>query len=186
MTPWEIDALEIANCNCAIGCPCQFDSLPTYGNCEAAVGFIIRTGHHGDVKLDGVKAAAVAHWPGPIHEGNGSIQLIVDSSASLEQCRAIETIFSGGDTEDMATVFWVFDKMAPNKLETLTKPIDLAVDMDARSAIPSRAKSIGLASIFLMDSNIELRRWQAEPRPHQAQSRLKTTRGPMRIYAGSI
>jgi hypothetical protein len=132
MTPWEIDALEIANCNCAIGCPCQFDSLPTYGNCEAAVGFIIRTGHHGDVKLDGVKAAAVAHWPGPIHEGNGSIQLIVDSSASLEQCRAIETIFSGGDTEDMATVFWVFDKMAPNKLETLTKPIDLAVDMDAR------------------------------------------------------
>lgn len=133
MTPWEIDALEVANCNCAIGCPCQFNSLPTSGNCEAAVAVVINKGFHGDVRLDGVKVAATAHWPGPIHHGNGTIQLVVDASATEAQRRAVETIFSGGDTEDMATVFWVFNKMAPNHLETLYKPIDVAVDIETRT-----------------------------------------------------
>ena len=132
MTPWEIDATEIANCNCSFGCPCQFNSLPTHGNCEAAVGFIIKSGHYGDVKLDGVKAALMAQWPGAIHQGNGTIQLVVDTAVTPGQRSAIETIFSGGDTEDMATMFWVFSKMSPNRLETLTKPIDASVDIEAR------------------------------------------------------
>jgi hypothetical protein len=44
----------------------------------------------------------------------------------------VETIFSGGDTEDMATVFWVFNKMAPNQLPVLYKPIDAEVDLETR------------------------------------------------------
>lgn len=132
MTPWEIDATEIANCNCNSGCPCQFNSLPTNGNCEAAVGFVINHGFHGDVRLDGVKMALIAKWPGPIHMGNGTVQLVVDSSATPAQRDAVTTIVSGGDTEDMATMFWVFSKMSPTKLEVLSKPIDLAADLDAR------------------------------------------------------
>ena len=132
MTPWEIDATELANCNCAFGCPCQFNSLPTNGTCEAAAGIIIHSGFHGDVRLDGVKAAFVAQWPGPIHLGNGTIQLILDDAVTLAQRKALEAIFTGGDTDDMATVFWVFDKMTPNKLETLIKPIDAAIDMETR------------------------------------------------------
>ena len=31
MTPWEIKAKEFVNCNCAYGCPCQFNALPTKG-----------------------------------------------------------------------------------------------------------------------------------------------------------
>jgi len=31
MTPWEIRTIEFANCNCAYGCPCQFNAYPTYG-----------------------------------------------------------------------------------------------------------------------------------------------------------
>jgi len=133
MTPWEIDALEIANCNCSFGCPCQFNSLPTNGNCEAAVGFIIKSGFHGDVRLDGVKMALTAKWPGPIHLGNGTVQLVVDSNASPAQRDAVATIASGGDTEDMATMFWVFSKMSPTKLEVLSKPIDFDVDIDRRT-----------------------------------------------------
>lgn len=133
MTPWEIDALELANCNCSFGCPCQFNSLPTHGNCEAAVGFVIKKGHYGDVTLDGVKFGMTASWPEAIHMGNGTIQLIVDASASPEQRAAIEAIATGSDTEDMATMFWVFNKMAPNRLETLSKPIDLAIDPERRS-----------------------------------------------------
>ena len=41
MTPWEIKAREFANCNCAYGCPCQFNALPTKGYCEAAVAMEI-------------------------------------------------------------------------------------------------------------------------------------------------
>ena len=133
MTPWEIDALEIANCNCSFGCPCQFNSLPTNGNCEAAVAFVIKSGHYGDVPLDGVKLALTVKWPGPIHLGNGTVQLVVDSSATPAQRDAVATIASGGDTEDMATMFWVFSKMSPNKLDILSKPIDMKVDMEART-----------------------------------------------------
>ena len=85
MTPWEIHAIEVANCNCAYGCPCQFNSLPTYGNCEAAVGIRINEGHYGGVSLNGMNVALTAKWPGPIHEGNGETQLIVDERASAEQ-----------------------------------------------------------------------------------------------------
>lgn len=142
MTPWEIDALELANCNCAFGCPCQFNSLPTDGTCEAAVGFIIKKGHYGNVRLDGVKFGMMAKWPEAIHLGNGTIQLIVDSGASPEQRAAIEALGTGGDTEDMATMFWVFDKMSPNRLETVVKPIDIAIDLEARTG------HVNIAGVF--------------------------------------
>ena len=34
MTPWEIKGREFGNCNCAYGCPCQFNALPTHGHCR--------------------------------------------------------------------------------------------------------------------------------------------------------
>lgn len=133
MTPWEIDASELANCNCDFGCPCQFNSLPTHGSCEAAAGFIINKGFYGDLRLDGLKAAFTAKWPGAIHQGNGTMQRVIDPAASPAQRAALQSIFSGGDTEDMATVFWVFNKMSPNQLETLVKPIDAVIDIEART-----------------------------------------------------
>src|SRR5205085_12520038 len=38
---WRVKATELANCNCAYGCPCQFNSLPTHGNCRAAVAMTL-------------------------------------------------------------------------------------------------------------------------------------------------
>lgn len=132
MTPWEVHGREIGNCNCDPGCPCQFMSLPTHGTCEAAAGFEFDSGHYGDVDLSGTRCAMVVKWPGPIHEGNGTMQLIVDENASPEQRAALEKITLGEDTEEMATMWWVFSKMSPNKLETLVKPIELEIDIDAR------------------------------------------------------
>lgn len=34
---WMLKGPELTPCNCAWGCPCQFNSLPTNGNCRAAV-----------------------------------------------------------------------------------------------------------------------------------------------------
>ncbi len=132
MTPWEVHGHELVNCNCATGCPCQFLALPTYGHCEAVAGFEFDSGHYGDVDLSGTKAALVVKWPGAIHEGKGTMQIIVDESASPEQRDALFRIMTGEDTEEMATMWWVFSAMSPTKLKTLYKPIEIELDMETR------------------------------------------------------
>jgi len=52
---WTIKGHEFINCNCAYGCPCQFNALPTHGFCEAVGGFQIDQGFHGDTKLDALR-----------------------------------------------------------------------------------------------------------------------------------
>lgn len=133
MTSWELHGHELANCNCATGCPCQFMALPTHGNCEAVAAFEFDSGHYGDVDLGGTKAAMVVQWPGPIHEGGGTMQIIIDEKATPAQRDALRKIMTGEDTDDMATMWWVFSAMSPNKLETLFKPIEMDMDMESRT-----------------------------------------------------
>ena len=66
---WHLKGRNFSHCNCSYGCPCQFNALPTHGNCEAVVGIVIDEGNHGGTKLDGLMFAGVFSWPGPIHEG---------------------------------------------------------------------------------------------------------------------
>jgi len=132
MTDWSIQAEEMANCNCNFGCPCQFGVLPTDGTCEAAVVFDIKNGHYGDVNLDGLRAAGVYKWPGAIHEGNGEMQLIIDENADDNQRAALQAILTGQDTEEMATMWYVFSVMAPNQHETLYKNISLDLNQTDR------------------------------------------------------
>ena len=89
ITKWRITGEEIANCNCAWGCPCQFNALPTTGNCEALAGWQIEEGFYGDTQMDGVKFARLFYWPGAIHEGDGTMQMIIDEGASREQREAL-------------------------------------------------------------------------------------------------
>lgn len=131
---WEIKAREFANCNCAYGCPCQFNALPTDGTCRAAVGYVVDEGHFGDVDLAGVVTAGLYSWPGPIHEGKGSMQLIIDENASPAQRDAMLKIMQGEETEPMATMWSVFATMCTTKFEPLFKPIDLTIDVEARTA----------------------------------------------------
>jgi len=131
MKDWKIKALELANCNCNFGCPCQFSQAPSDGTCEAAATFQIQEGHHGDVDLSGLKCAGVYKWPGAIHEGNGEMQLIVDPSATNEQRQALEAIMNGEDTQEMATMWWVFSAMSPNKHPTIYAPIEMEYNSEA-------------------------------------------------------
>ncbi len=135
MTPWEIHAVLVANCNCAYGCPCQFDALPTYGTCEAADGFQIEKGFYGAVSLDGLNVGILAKWPGPIHEGNGERLIIIDEQATNEQRNAIEKIVSGEDTEELATIFWVINAMTTIRHKTLYLPIKIEADMEGRRGL---------------------------------------------------
>ena len=132
MTLWELHGRSFGNCNCAYGCPCQFNALPTDGTCEAAVGYIIDKGFYGNIRLDGLMAGFTVKFPGPVHEGNGEQQLVIDERATEEQRTALQTIMTGGDTEEMATMFWIYSAMAPKKYDTLFKRLDFDIDIEAR------------------------------------------------------
>ncbi len=146
MIDWAIKGKEFANCNCSYGCPCQFSALPTDGTCKAAVGYQFTEGHFGDVDLGGLRAAGVYAWPGPVHEGNGKMQLIVDESASEAQRDALLKIMQGEETEPMATMWSVYTTMCSTILEPLFKPIELEIDIENRTgriAVPGVFESKG-------------------------------------------
>lgn len=143
---WEIKATEFVNCNCIYACPCQFNALPDKGFCEALTAFQIDAGHFGDVQLDGLRAVGMYRWPGAVHEGNGSMQLVIDERADAKQRDALVRILTGQETEDMATVWWIYSAMSPTKHSTVFSPITFEVDVEARRArldIPGIATSVG-------------------------------------------
>ena len=128
---WRVVGQEATSCNCAWGCPCQFNALPTHGFCEALVALDIQRGHFGDTLLDGVKYAQVFHWDGPVHEGNGWRQLIVDEGTAPEQRAAIEALTSGTQGHPY---YEVFSAMAPNVQDTVVAPIEFECDQERRMA----------------------------------------------------
>ena len=146
MIDWYIEGMAYGNCNCAYGCPCQFEAEPTYGNCRGLEALEIEKGHFGDVDLGGVKIAMLYSWPGLISEGKGQLQAIIEDTASDEQRAALETILHGHETEEAATHWWVYNAMSDTIHPTLSKPINLEMDMDARTAklsIPGVIESTG-------------------------------------------
>ncbi len=130
---WTIKAREFVNCNCSYGCPCQFNGLPTYGNCEAVAGMQIETGQHGATKLDGLKFVGIFRWPGAIHEGNGEAAVVIDERATQAQREALLRILTGQDTEPGATIFQVFSTTLVKVHEPIFAPIEFTVDVDGRT-----------------------------------------------------
>lgn len=131
-TKWTLHGREFANCNCSYGCPCQFNALPTKGFCEAMGAIAVDKGHYGDVRLDGLKLAVVFHWPGPIHEGKGKCQPVVEAKADAKQREALLKIMTGQDTEPFATMFAVFATTLEKAYEPIFTNIDFDVDVAAR------------------------------------------------------
>jgi len=131
---WTIKGKEFINCNCAYGCPCQFNALPTHGFCEAVCGFQIDSGFHGETRLDGLRFVGIFHWPGPIHEGRGEAAVVVDAGATPKQRELLLRIMCGQDTEPGATVFQVFSTTVEKLHDPIFAPIDFEVDVDQRKA----------------------------------------------------
>ncbi len=145
-TNWTIRAREYSNCNCSYGCPCQFNALPTHGNCRAIVGFQIISGNHGGTSLDGLKVAGMFSWPGPIHEGHGEAAVIIDRRADEAQRQALLRILSGQDTEPGATIFNVFAATLEKLHDPVFCDIEFEIDIDRRRArlnIPGYMESRG-------------------------------------------
>ena len=124
-TQWYMEAEYLQSCNCDYGCPCNFNALPTYGNCEAFVGYNIRKGNFGDTKLDGIKFAWGLWWPKAIHLGDGIGKLYVDEKVSPQQVKAIEEIVSG---KYGGGVFTIFPSTFKTTLPTEVAKIDFHFD----------------------------------------------------------
>ncbi|MFY0690496.1 MAG: DUF1326 domain-containing protein [Paracoccaceae bacterium] len=131
---WYVEGPAFGNCNCGYSCPCQFEELPTYGDCRGFEVIEITRGHFGDVDLSGAKVALLYAWPGPIFEGKGEMQIIIDTGASDAQRDALDRILQGEETDEEATHWWVFRAMCDTVHETLSAPIAYEVDIEGRTA----------------------------------------------------
>ena len=106
----------------------------------------IDRGHFGDVTLDGLNVALLYAWPGPVFQGNGELQVIIDERADQRQRYALLKILVGEETEEGATHWWVYRAMSSKVYEPLVKPIAYQVDVEARTArvsIPGVLESVG-------------------------------------------
>lgn len=131
---WSIKGPHFANCNCDYGCPCQFMALPTDGTCKAVTAWRIDEGHFGNTELDGLNSVNIYSWPGAVHEGNGTMQVIVDERASPAQREALVSILQGEHAEEGATMLSIYRAMCTTVLEPLFKSIELTIDVEGRTA----------------------------------------------------
>jgi hypothetical protein len=131
---WMIRGSEFSNCNCAFGCPCQFNAKSTHGFCEAVGSVAVEEGYFNDISLDGLCFVLLYQWPGEVAEGNGSQQVIIDERANPDQREALRKIAHGESTKPGATHFFVFNSTMSKVHDTLFAPIDMSIDVDARRA----------------------------------------------------
>ena len=129
---WHIKGKQFGNCNCNYGCPCQFNAPPTDNYCHGMGAFLIEEGFFGDTDMSGVRSVSMLKWPGPIHEGKGQMQIIIDKDLTTNQQKAIQSIMYGEDTEPMATAFSMYASTMEKIHEPLFKHIELNIDLESR------------------------------------------------------
>lgn len=133
MADWRLEGEWLKNCNCAFGCPCDFNARPTQGYCKGLVAMNIKKGHFNKTKLDGLKFAVTVDFPGALHEGNGTIQPIVDERATPEQREALFGILQGKNSAE-GTIFHIFSMIVTKMHDPIFAPIDWTFDKSGRKA----------------------------------------------------
>jgi hypothetical protein len=120
-------------CNCDWGCPCNFDVAPSYGNCDGVYVYWVSAGRYGDVSLDGLKYALLASSPGPVHEGNSTGLLVVDTAASDAQRAALEDLWKSGEA---GLPFDIWNAVTSTWLDTIVAPVEIELfGIDSRASI---------------------------------------------------
>ena len=134
----------------------------------------IDNGSFNHTSLDGLDWASLMSWPGEVHEGGGTQQVIIDERADPTQREALRKILHGESTAPGATHFFVYNAMMSTVLDTLYAPIALSIDVDQRTAsltidglVESRGTPLPSPSSGALTNRI----------------RLNTPDGPRYIYA---
>ncbi len=92
----------------------------------------IDEGYFADVRLDGLRIAGTYRWPGPVHEGRGTYQAIIDSRANEAQVEALFKIL-GGEEQEPTTVFNIYGSTIETELDPIFAPIDFECDFATRT-----------------------------------------------------
>jgi hypothetical protein len=129
---WMIRTKQLGTCSCDYGCPCEFNAPPTRLPCEGVMAMEITEGYFGDVRLDGLRVAGVFHWPGAVHECDGTWWSIIDKSASEEQVEALFTIF-GGQEQEPTTGFAIYGATIEHEPDPLFADIGFEWDIEGRT-----------------------------------------------------
>lgn len=127
MTQWRIEGTYMETCSCDFLCPCPtsaFGARPTKGDCTFALAYKIDRGNYGDVKLDGRSFVIVGYTPSVMGEGNWSVGLIVDDSASSKHIDAISKIATGAEGGPIANLAPLIGKV----LGVEQRPIEIHAD----------------------------------------------------------
>ncbi len=130
---WRLEGDWIKDCNCDFGCPCDFNARPTNGDCRGVLGMRIRTGHFENVRLDGLCFFVIVAFPGPLHEGGGEAQPIVDERATPDQRQALFNILSGRYSAE-GTLFHICSLIVEKMHEPVFAPISFNFDLSGRHA----------------------------------------------------
>jgi hypothetical protein len=128
---WEISTKQIGACSCDYGCPCEFNAPPTRLPCKGVTAMEITQGYFGKVRLDGLRAAGVYRWPGPVHEGKGTWWSVIDRRATPEQVEALFTIMAGNE-QDPTTGFAIYASNITNEPDPVFAHIEFEWDIEGR------------------------------------------------------
>jgi hypothetical protein len=164
-TAWRLSGDYFENCNCSVVCPCllstnaQLTSKPTEGVCDVVLAFHIEKGKYGDVSLDGLNVAMVAHTPGPMANGNWTVAAYIDERANDQQTEALGAIFSGTVGGPMAA----FAPLISTNLGAKKVPIEYRVDGKKRSAEIPKILSMAVEPLPTMGAAGEM--WAATGHP---------------------
>jgi len=135
-TNWRFSGDYFENCNCDVVCPClaslraPLTARPSQGVCDLALFFHIDRGSYGELSLDGLNVAVIAHWPGPMADGNGTLAAYIDERDGDRQTAALGAIFGGAEGGPMAA----FAPLVGANLGVKKVPISYAIAGKSRSA----------------------------------------------------
>lgn len=118
---WSARGLLFENCSCQSVCPghVHFSQRCTHDRCVGYWAVRFDEGALDGVALDGVRAVIAYDAPQHMIAGGWTQVLIVDETASAEQCRAVERILSG----EVGGPWAVLARFVGRRLDTRSLPV---------------------------------------------------------------
>lgn len=179
MSTWQITGEYMETCNCAFLCPCITSNLtarPTEGDCKAAVTMHIDKGAKDGVELDGLSFVVMMHSPGAMGEGNITVGLIVDDTATDAQLEAISAIATGSAGGPMAALAPLVGRIAGVERRAIRFEADgLNRSMSAAELVDQACE--GIASAVAPDQAICI-----DNTAHPINSRLSLAKATRSIF----
>ena len=131
-TDWRLKGEWIKNCNCAFGCPCDFNARPTNGECKGLVAMHVAKGHFGEVSLDGLKLCGGRRLPRAAARGQRHTAGDHRRARLPAQRDALLAILSGRLRRGHD--LHIFSLIVSNPLQPIFAPIAFDFDMPGRRA----------------------------------------------------